>query len=408
MSPKKVKSIPIFHTAIMIVLLFMPVLNIYGNPDGWSYATLFSFPLSVLFFCYSILKGTNILDVMSKGLPIYFLYWGLAMAIFTFNLPLGVVQIFITYLMFFGCFHVNPYIRYFKVFALICLAVFFIQEVTYQTSGYRISGIIDGLPLHSIEDTSLYLSIKTEGERSSSIFSEPAHFAQFLLPLLAIEIFYDKSKFHWIYAVIVGIALLYLRSGNGLLGLIPILLFVIPFFSKGKKPSKWLILILFSFIIMEIGYLYVNSQIGIDMAKRQEELATIYEDGSRSGFLRVWRGIYVFQDYNIFEKIFGCPSSAIQLTHIKNAGMEMEAGYELYFNMLQKIFLNTGFIGFLIFVYICFHIWRNNTICGRAILSTMIVLSFISAIYMTSTMLTYMLLAENMKNSKWDNQYYNE
>lgn len=178
-----------------------------------------------------------------------------------------------------------------------------------------------------------------------------------------------------------------------------ILFFLLPhYFTKGRK-NKWQAFLTATLFISVVVYYYVNSEMGLSLLERQNEISMDYEGGSRSGFLRIWRGFYVFDDYSFFEKIFGCPNNMDQLAHVYLSGMIMGVDAELYFNAFQKILLNTGLVGVGIFVFVCYKIWHNNTICGKAILLTFIVLSFISAIYMTHTMILYLLLADNMK--KW-------
>ena len=136
---------------------------------------------------------------------------------------------------------------------------------------------------------------------------------------------------------------------------------------------------------------------GESLMERQSEVSLQYEGGSRSGFLRLWRGLFVYNDYSLFEKIFGCPNEITQLAHVKSAGMLMVDEAELYFNAFQKVLLNTGLVGIGIFIYIFSVIWRGNTVCGKAIIGALIALSFISAIFLSHTMILYMVLAESMK-----------
>ena len=243
-----------------------------------------------------------------------------------------------------------------------------------------------------------YISGRAESARSSSFFAEPAHFAHFLLPLFAIEVFYDKSKLRLFMALAIGATLLFLRSGNGLLGLATVLVFLVPYYlNKRRGGSRWLTLTVVLLFVSFVGYEYINSEMGEALLERQGEMSMDYEGGSRSGFLRIWRGFFVYGDYSVFEKIFGCPDNNAQLAHVFSSGMFMDVGAELYFNAFQKILLNTGLVGVVIFIYVVYRLWHKNSVCGKAILLTFIGLSFISAIYMTHTMILFMLLAASMK-----------
>ena len=277
------------------------------------------------------------------------------------------------------------------------LIFFVIQEVGFLLTGSRISGIIQSLPLYDAMSSSDLVEFQSNSSRSCSIFREPAHFAQLLLPLLAIELFDDNKRFHFIFAALIGTTILFLQSGNGFIGLAAILVFVIPFFFNNKKGHKWITAFLFVGIVVVAGYYYINSDMGMSVMSRQSEIRSDFEGGSASGFLRVWRGLYVYDDYSFLEKIFGCPSNEAQLAHVKASGMLMAESAELYFNAFQKILLNSGLIGFGLFVYIIVKVWRGNSICGKAILAALIALSLISAIFMSNTMILYLVLAYSLK-----------
>lgn len=314
-----------------------------------------------------------------------------------FIIPLTSIQIFLTFFLFFSLFDRSYYIKIYKYFAVICIGVFVLQEISFHISGIRVSGIIPWLPLHDFNDAGWHISELMYANRSSSIFLEPAHLAHFLMPLLAIELYFDNHKYHYYYvAVIVGVLLL-LRSGNAIVGMVPIFLLTLPVFSKGSKSKTWGTFLILALVLVVVGYYYIGSEMGAALMERQTELNSTYSGGSRSGFLRVWRGIYVYEDYSLWEKLFGCPDSTAQFNHVVSSGMSMGLSAELYFNAFQKILLNTGIIGVGLFVYIFVKMWRGNSICGRAILLSLIVTSFIAAIYMSHTMIVFMLLAESMK-----------
>lgn len=267
-----------------------------------------------------------------------------------------------------------------------------------MTTGIRLNGILSILPLYSETSMADFVEAKAESARSCAFFSEPAHFAQFLLPLFALSLYNNQKKPNYTIAFIIGATILFLRSGNGLLGLAVMLVFAFPYFLEGKKKNRWTGAFFFGLIVVVAGYYYINSEMGASLMERQVELNMEWDGrSSRSGFLRIWRGFFVYGDYSLLEKIIGCPNETAQLAHVASAGMLMVDSAELYFNMFQKILLNTGLIGVGVFAYIIIHIWKNNTICGKAILAALIALSFIAAIYMSHTMILFMVLAECMK-----------
>lgn len=395
------KKVTVIEKITMLVLLFAPILWIYGNPGGWSFETMATLPLSVFFFFYYVLtkgKFVGSADPLPQGLILYFIYWTLVYTVSARQIPLSMIQAYLAFFLFFATFDREYFIKIYKAFALVCIVFFFMQEISVLTTGIRISGTISFLPKFGDMTMSEYISGRAESARSSSFFAEPAHFAQFLLPLFAIEVFYDKSKLRLFMALAIGATLLFLRSGNGLLGLATVLVFLVPYYlNKRRGGSRWLTLTVVLLFVSFVGYEYINSEMGEALLERQGDMSMDYEGGSRSGFLRIWRGFFVYGDYSVFEKIFGCPDNNAQLAHVFSSGMFMDVGAELYFNAFQKILLNTGLVGVVIFIYVVYRLWHKNSVCGKAILLTFIGLSFISAIYMTHTMILFMLLAASMK-----------
>lgn len=384
----------------MLVLLLAPILWIYGKPGGWSFEVICTLPLSIVYFLLTLFNSNKggLVDPLPKGLALYFIYWAVLYTLFALRLPISMIQTYLTFFLFFSTFKLDYFLKIYKLFALICIAFFFAQEITYQASGVRINGILHFLPLHIDMSMSDFLGRLADLDRSSSFFSEPSQLAQFLLPLLAVELFYDKEKYHFLFAVIIGTTLLLLRSGNGLLGMMAILFFLLPYYYKKREASKWLSFSAILLLISIVGYYYINSDIGGMLLERQSELTSTYEGGSRSGFLRVWRGLYVYGNYSFFEKILGCPNEDTQLFHVYASGMQMVESAELYFNAFQKILLNTGIIGLGMFIFIITRLWRGNSVCGKALLGSFIVLSLISAIYMSHTMILFLVLSQSFKS----------
>ena len=394
------KSVSLVEKISMLVLLLAPILWIYGKPGSWSYEVICTLPLSIVYFLLVFFNSNKggLVDPLPKGLTSYFIYWAVIYTLFAFQLPISMIQTYLAFFLFFSTFRLGYFLKIYKLFALICIAFFFAQEITYQVTGVRISGILHFLPLHIDMSMSDFLGLQADASRSSSFFSEPAHLAQFLLPLLAIELFHDKGKYAFLYAVVIGAALLLLRSGNGLIGMMAILLFLLPYYYVKRGKGKWLSFIAILLLIGLVGYYYINSDIGGMLLERRSELDSVYEGGSRSGFLRVWRGFYVYGDYSFIEKIIGCPNGVTQLSHVYTSGMQMIDSAELYFNAFQKILLNTGIIGLGIFVFIIIRLWRGNSVCGKALLGSLVALSLISAIYMTHTMILFLVLSQRFKS----------
>lgn len=388
------KTPSFFEIVVMVVIVIGQVLNIYASPLSMSLYGFLSFILAVAYFVFFLFKdGFKTTGAFFwYGLGIYLAYRAIIMLIYGV-LPLAVIEQFLVFFMAYGCFQREHYIKYMKIFAVVAIGLFIYQYYGYLTSGSRISGIFTFLPLSNDLDVQRMLY----SDRSSSFFSEPSHFAQFLLPLLVVELFHDKNKLHLIFAAIVFLVIVFLQSGTGYIGLIPVLIVLIPYYKKlNLKPFPKILLLLLigGFLLWTLNFI-ISNEIGEYVNERSEELDVGL--GAGSGFIRMWRGYFVYNEYGFLEKLFGVGNPETVLTYVHQSGMYLGIQAELYFNAVQDILLYTGIVGLVLFGVVIVHIWKGNTICGKAIILSLIAISLVEHIYFSNVMLVHLLLAESMK-----------
>lgn len=304
--------------------------------------------------------------------------------------------------MFFKVIEINWLIKCYRIIGGICIVFFFFQEVMYSIFEFRIPGIIPFLPLSiDVEDTDAYIKLVSEGFRSRSFFSEPAHFVQFLLPLMVIELFI-KHKGHYIYASLIAATLLLLQSGNALLGMFIIGIgFLHYILFKTQNTTGKVILIFFVSIILPLTtYLYLNSEMGQGLLSRKEQISA--NDKSTvgdSGFVRIFRGYYVFDELNIGEKIIGVDNPDIIKQRIKSSKVAYSfTQNDTYFNTFQMFLIHTGIIGAVFFFLIVYTIGVKGNYLGRLCLVTFVALSFISSMFFTEMMALFLLFAYKSKS----------
>jgi hypothetical protein len=306
-------------------------------------------------------------------------------------------------------------VTYRKV-ASACILFFWFQEILYYTIGIRIPGVVTFLPNSLVEDASSFVNMIATGERSSSFFSEPAHFVQFLLPLLAIEIFaFDRIK--WKKVFIIALTLLFLQSGNAILGLAIIgISYIVHILSSKKLSFAHRIMAVFVITVLGaffLGY-YMRSEQGSKLMARSETIkATSMEDSKfvSSGFIRIWRGYFVFSEYSTLYKIIGNASPKYLDKSIEQSDVYMFFDDdERYMNTIQQILITTGFIGMFIFLLLLYQELKKTNMCGRIVLLLLFGLSFISYLFFSSVMIICLSVANRMPrntmlNSNNLNQY---
>lgn len=392
-----------------VAFLLYPFLNYYGY-GNFTAAFLLSFALLL----YSLKKLGKIPLEYSRYFLIYFIYLCIARLFcsvsFADSFVLSYIFLFILFGFFNKMLNLNYLLKIYRYAAFINVIMFFIQNIVFELFGYRIVGILTFLPVTNIGGSEFDVMEWSENaqivERSSGFFSEPAHFVQFLFPLLVLELFYVSTKKSYIRSLIYVFVLLMLSSGNALVGLIVVGIFFMAYILKRIRPALAVIIIsLFSLFLFSSVHYFLNTEFGEKLLERQIEMSG--EVDNTSGFIRVFRGYYVWDSMNTSEKIFGLNSTyRIDETIKKSYVAFMFGENERYFNAFQNIIIQTGLIGLMLFGLFIVELWRYNNLAGRCCITIYIALSFIASIYFSYTMLLYFIVASLLKKENSKNNAY--
>lgn len=379
---------------IVFSLLLSPILQTYGW-GKYDFSFILTSFLSVLFFVKNKYRNT-----LPKVIFFYFLYRILIHEISASDLsaliPLGIIKSLLAYIMFFGIKNCDYLLKIYKTIALVCILFFFLQEFTYILFGHRISGIIEQLPLAiEVDDLSVFYSHKEESTRSSSFFSEPAMFVQFLLPLLSIELFSNKRNYKFVLLIVA--TLVFSLSGNAMFGLLIVgSMYLYALITKSKGLRGVIIASFAGAVMIAGGVFFAFSEKGQQMMERSYQLSSnsIETPGSgKSGFIRIYRGYGVYAEYGTFQKIFGNDDTNYFTTQMYKSDVSIFfKENDTYLNTFQAFLIMTGIVGVAFFILIFRYIWKRTDIAGRSILVTFYGLSFLSSLYLTDTMALYLLL----------------
>lgn len=394
---KSTEKNSLFSKIVTYVLLLYPIFK----PYGWKYSISYIVAMILAFFfiVYRINKGTF---RIKKGkipwlLSVYFFYSMFVNVITETNiayaLPIGLVMSYMMAYLFFENIKFDYFVKTYRIIAIVCIAFFWFQEFSFQATGYRPVGMIPFLPIQDQGESANDIAFQQMylNERSNSFFGEPAHFVQFLLPLLCIELFSVYKSYY--RALTIVLTLLYLRSGNAILGLgVVSVIFVFQLFSSRLTFAKKLFLVIVIIAAGFGGIKYIQSDVGLKLMERQEEVDLKATSGG-SGFLRVVRGYLVYGDFNIIEKIIGVRGQERLEEHTKKFAAAFSYGQSDYYNGIQNVLINTGLIGMFIFLSMLIRLWKRNDLCGKSALLCFFALCFISAIMMSEVMWTFLIIA---------------
>lgn len=394
----------LFSKIVTFVLLLYPIFKTYGWTYNISY--MVSFLLALGFIFYRIGRGNFKIrgSKMPWLLAVYF-YYSMFVNVITETsimsaLPIGLIMSFIMAYLFFENIQFDFFVKSYRIIAIVCIAFFWIQDLSFQMTGYRPSGVMMFLPLQATKESAgdIAFAQMYENARSSSFFSEPAHFVQFLLPLLCIELFSTYKNL--IRAIIIVLTLLYLRSGNALAGLGAVaVVYVLQLFSSKESLSKKVLIMLVVVFAGFGGVKYAESEVGENLMERREEIDFNATSGG-SGFLRVVRGYIVYGDFNVIEKIIGLRGHERLEEHTKKFTLAFSYGASNYFNGIQYVLIHTGLIGMIIFLSLLYSLSKRNNLCGKSVLLCYFVLCFVSAIMLSEVMWTFLVLASLCKEQE--------
>lgn len=275
-----------FSLAILLFFILSIYILLKRGRIGFSY----TWPMvcyMIYFCCARILCNDSLRQMIVPSIIIMFLIWGIL------NRELKIEQFLMCY----------------RYVAAVCIVFFVIQELMFYVSGYKIVGVMTFLPITNIGgadfDVSSWSDISSQLERSSSFFSEPAQFAQFLLPLVVVEMFYVADRAAYIRVIFYLITLMLLSSGNALLGICIIILFVALNCLKRFHPIiASVIILLFSIVIFYSVRYIITTDYGSKLVDRQTQIDP-NQVVSSSGFVRIYRGYYIFEEMSFKERLLG-------------------------------------------------------------------------------------------------------
>ena len=389
-----------FGRIVAWTLLLSAILQTYG----WGKYD-FAFVITVLLAIINLLRNGFHKEILPRYFFAFIVFWYMSHLVAGGSiLHLGIIRVLLVYYLFFDTIDITYFIKQYERVAMVCIIFFFVQEISVRFTGTRIPGVFQFLPLAVATDSASYYLHMAEMSRSASFFSEPAHFVQFLLPLLAVEVFfYQKIKVKWV--IVICLTLLLLQSGNALFGMIAIfLVYMYTLHFKTKISYRIPLVLMVGVLVAGIGYFYLSSDMGQKLLDRKNtiSLSDVENRGyGGSGFMRISRGYYVFNEYSAFKKIIGDDTSDYIDDAISRSPVSMFfKDDDRYLNTIQTTLCYTGFVGLFLFVLMIIGLWKDSGICGRAVLMTFISLSFIAALFFSESMAIYMLIPYCLKQNK--------
>ena len=375
----------------MFLLAVFPILDYYYfGTSNFTFANV----ISIFLFLYTLLKGKFSFKNVPKSYYIYWIYSALQIYLiagiggWSDYIPGGVMLAIFSLCTFCYAtyFDINVLRKYMRWVFIVASTLWFFQNMVWLSAHVKISTFLpltNSILSNHMTYKELTLWQNEVGgefiERFSSIFSEPSHFAQYALLLLAVELFIgeNRNKLYTKFSVIIAAMLVLLQSGAGLIGmgfLAIIKIVYILLVTKQKKYYFYIVLLVPMFVIGIQWYL--NSQAGAYVAERSEQFDYTNETSTSSGFVRMYFGWYRYGELSPVQKLLGTSRAAI--------GEMREGGF---FNGVTNVLCAQGLIGlFLLIVFYAKTCKRREPYSSVASLY-MLFISLIASTYLGGLML---------------------
>lgn len=280
--------------------------------------------------------------------------------------------------------------KYYKAVVYFTVFIFALQELSFILLGHRFSGLLPFFTLYNDVPAAQYATTLINAPRSSSIFVEPSHYAQYLAPFLALSLYglYDKRKFINKESIIVTVVFLIMRSGNGIF-LCASIWGVHLLIANIGKFKKFLLVIPLSLFVAYQGYtVFSQTEQGAALLDRQEELSSDYDRTDSSGTIRIFRGFFVQEEMTPFTKIFGVGQGGAN-DIIDHSSVKWMFFNEHYLNNASGFLISYGYIGTLLFLLFLFSQYNKQNKGSLMLIVAFIVLCFIESFMCDSRMLLY-------------------
>lgn len=336
----------------------------------------------------------------------FFIYIIITALLVTHSIPARVILY--TFLLIMACTYCefDSIYKYYKIVANICIAFFIVQELIRLTTGVNVSGIFTFLPT-IYGNSKVYIEMTIQNsQRSSAFFLEPSYLSQYLFPLVAMELFGITNHHHHLLSSIwLTIVIFFIRSGNGIL-LLALMWGIWFLFCDINRQTK--IKVLFAGFIVAGGLIVSKPEMFIELFDRTNELSIhgADEQWQSSGFIRFFRGYYLFGSLPRFNMIFGTNPEVLEKYMMTNS-LGLFDDDSSFINGIQTILCYYGVLGLFLFIRHIFKLGQQSPSACIAILVGTIYLLLSESFFVCGRML-FTIVFVFLYKIKNENSLYNK
>lgn len=396
---------------VSLLLVLYPLLNIYSLPGLTSFSIAHA--ILVFLFTFAIMRRNKFSFRLPYGFKLYWCYVSVMYIILAPSFSIGLFipggyAFCIWLLLFVLCinyFDYSLFKKYYRIVFICCSVAFLYQEISYNILGSRPLFMLP-LPFYGLDQQEILMN-QLQLNRSSCFFLEPSHFAQFILPLFAIEIFENSNdKILNGFSLYIIFVLLLLQSGVGFAGLLILLsIRLLTFLKHSNKKYKYQTFLLFIPFLVCCVSIYLRTEVGQGIITRASGLG-LSEDAESA--TRIIKGYFVYSELPFINKLLGYHINEISnfaaSSRYSHLFVSSKTGdFALYLNGFQQVLILNGLIGVILLFRIFLSLYKGNNLLSKSLIILFISLLFISDQYLSQAMLISLLIPYNsryLKNSE--------
>lgn len=394
---------------LYLLFLFIPILNVYSFGVG-NLALI----MLLLVSLYGLKSGKAYCSqktflllgflVILHEVIFYILYNEPKTSDSWFNRILEEILFVLTIVTFVNSFNLDRLYRWWKCIGIIFMAGLLYHSIEFYIFNHYVDMIkIPFLPLSTNKVFEKILTI--DYTRPRSFFTEPSHYASFMLPLLFLNLLYKEYKYG-----AVNIIMLLLSTSS--LGILTSAFFLITMSLKKTSLKNKILL----FILIVAGYYcFLN----LDIFQFAREKIATSNGGDESSSLRLFFTANVWMELPVKLKLLGIPNFSIGDFLLQNSKyipnqllwvLQDESSIN-YASSIWFVAVKFGFIIWLVYLFFYIHNIKKSFHSPIVIYSIMIFVNtfiqscFLNSIFMSQIVL--MLVLINFKKEINEKYYCN-
>lgn len=366
-----------FEKIVSYLVVLLPILGTYGF--FLKSVTFADVAICIILF-FAVLKSTKKKTNKYDKNYIIFVVWGIISTVFSLvmfdnisstntliQLIKFILYSFMIILIPKNYFDIVLAKKIYSNVVIVISIIVFIQYFLYLITGNFYPWVLNSKifpPIYVNDDyftTSYLYMLGGSSYRPSSIFSEPALFAQYVSPCLIMNLFSKRTKNKYLTVFLITMSVILGKSANGII-YIAVIWFVylisrlFSFFkNKDFKVKLSTIIVIFVLIIF---YPFIFPKLnellfGAGSSSLYNRLLEISDyTGNSSGSMRVMRGWMIFDGMAFIEKANGIGiGNILDFLDLNPSLVPMfKKAYNGYMSGLSAIFVNFGIIGGILYL----------------------------------------------------------